>query len=378
MKKRATSIHPTVVFVVLLLLVVPSAFFQGKNLPMWLFGAMAITMATTFFWTKVVLRGIEVRRIVSAPAKIGEPYVVRYEIHNASKWFAAFSLWIEEQQTEKANWQNYFQKARGWIMEVGPQESVHGEVILWPTCRGEAQFCSMRVTTSFPFGMVRSSKVIVQKMEVMVLPEVVRIRPSVLQAVVSSGPLGQRSNRRGQGGDDYYGLRELVSGDRLGDIAWKASAKRGELVCIQRSKPALPRIRIVLDLTTPTTELNCDGDARLLEEDAIALCASLLVEAVRQEQEVGLTILGSAVKGIGSFHTSPRHVQRLLTSLAKVKLDEDRAPVQLRSIAEMKQTGMVVVRPDRARPIRSLKDAWFFTASQFDDLKTVSQRSESA
>jgi uncharacterized protein (DUF58 family) len=378
MKKRASSIHPTVVFVVLLLLVAPSAFFQGKNLPMWLFGAMAVTMVITFAWTKLVLRGIEIRRIIGAPAKVGDPYVVRYEVHNASRWFAGFSLWIEEQQSANTTWQNYFQKSRGWIMEVGAGESVHGEVILWPIRRGEAKFGSMRVTTSFPFGMVRSSKVILQTMVVLVQPEVVGIRPSVLRAIVSSGLLGQRSNRRGRGGDDYYGLRELVSGDRLGDIAWKASATRGDLVCIQRSKPALPRIRIVIDLTTPTNELNCEQDARLLEEEAISLCASLLVEAVRQEQEVGLAILGSVCKGIGGFHTNPRHVQRLLASLVKINLDAERAPLQLRSIAEMKHSGIVVIRPDRARPVLALKDAWFFSASQFDDLKLKMERSATA
>jgi uncharacterized protein (DUF58 family) len=376
MKKRATTIHPTAVFVVLILLVAPSAFFQGKNLPMWLFGAMAVTMAITFVWTKLVLRSIEVRRVIGAPAKVGEPFVVRYEVRNTSKWFAGFSLWIEEQETKTATWNAYFHKARGWIMEVGANEVVHGEAIFWPTHRGRAKFDRIRVSTSFPFGMIRSSILIRQVVDVLVQPEVVQLRPSILHAIVSSGPLGQRSNRRGRGGDDYYGLRELVSGDRLGDIAWKASAKRGELVCIQRSRPSLPRVRVVLDLTTPTTELHCDGDSRTLEEQAISLCASTIVEAMRQEQEVALTVFGFSLQGVGNFHCSQRHVNRLLSSLAKIELDFDREPIQIRALATLKQSGLVVIRPDRATPIQSLKDAWYFTAKQFDSFKRANERSK--
>jgi uncharacterized protein (DUF58 family) len=378
MQKGTKLVHPSVVFIVLLLLVAPSAFFQGKNLPMWLFGSMVVTMVMTFAWTRIVLRGIYIRRIILEPAKVGEPYVVRYEVKNTSRWFAGFSLWIEEQQTKDTTWQHHFRKARGWIMEVGAGETVHGEAIFWPMSRGEAVFHCIRVTTSFPFGMVRSSKIICQTVDVLIKPEVKVIRPSVLDAIVSSSPLGQRSNRRGRGGDDYFGLRELVSGDRLGDIAWKASASRGEIVCVQRSNPALPRIRIVLDLTTPTDGLSCENDSRKLEEDAISMCASLVVEAARQEQEVSMSILGFSMQGIENFHSGKRHVNRLLSSLARIRLDDVREPIQMRALADMKQTGLVVIRPDRAEPIRSIKDAWYFTALQFEELQLSSMRNEIA
>jgi uncharacterized protein (DUF58 family) len=378
MNKRTTSIHPTVIFIVLILLVAPSAFLQGKNLAMWIFGAMVIAMAMTFLWTKLVLRGIQIRRIISTPAKVGVPYVIRYEVRNTSRWFACFCLWIDEQQTKSTTWQDYFLKTRGWIMEVGAGETVHGEAFFLPTNRGESTFDNIRITTSFPFGMIRSSKVIRQAVDVLVQPKVVQLRPSVLRAIVSSGPLGQRSNRRGRGGDDYYGLRELVSGDRLGDIAWKVSARRDELVCIQRSHPSLPRLMVVLDLTTPTNALNSEHDPRKLEEESISLCASLLVEAIGQDQEVALSVLGYSMCNLGGFHSSQRHVSRLLSSLARIELNAIREPIQVSSIVAMKQSGLVIVRPDRAAPIRSLRDAWYFTALQFDELQLQTQRSEIA
>ena len=44
----------------------------------------------------------------------------------------------------------------------------------------------------------------------------------------------------------------------------------------------------------------------------------------------------------------------------------------------MKQSGLVVIRPDRSEPIRSIKDAWYFTAPQFKELQRSAERSESA
>ena len=378
MEQRTKSIHPTIVFVVLVSLVAPSAFVQSKNLPLWMFGVMMVTMGITLIWARLILRRIEIRCVILEPAKVGEPYIVRYEVNNKAKRLAGFSLWIEEQQSKQSTWQHYFRKARGWIMEVGAGETVHAEAIFWPLQRGEAVFNRIRITTSFPFGMILSTKTVAQRATVLIQPKIEVLQPSILHAIVSSGPLGQRSNRRGRGGDDYYGLREVVSGDRIGDIAWKASAKRGELVCIQRARPSLPKIRVVLDLTTPTQNLNCDGDARQLEEKAISFCASILSEALRQDQEIALTILGVQTTSILGFHSGARHLSRLLSTLARINLDEERSNAPLSANVDIQQTGLCVVRPDRSSPIRSMSEAWYFHADQLDELKLKHERSVSA
>jgi uncharacterized protein (DUF58 family) len=291
---------------------------------------------------------------------------------------AGFSVWIEEQQSSQSTWHLFFRKARGWVMEVGAGETVHGEAIFWPMKRGEAKFDNIQITTSFPFGMIRSKKTFSQPATVHVQPKVVALQPSVLRAIVSSGPLGQRSNRRGRGGDDYFGLRELVSGDRIGDIAWKASAKRGELVCIQRSRPSLPKIRFILDLATPTSELQCVGDARDLEEQAISFCASLLSEALRQDQEVALTIFGVRTRTVAGFHCGMRHLSRMLSSLASIDLTEARVSIPILPAVDIQQIGLCVIRPDRCAPILSLKSAWYFHAAQLEDVKMEVVQRDSA
>lgn len=369
MSKRPVPIQPTIVFIVMMLLVAPSAFLQGKNVPMWLFGIMCVAFVLTIIWSRLVLRKIQVRRIIQGPAKVGEPYVVRYEITNHAKRMAGFSIWIEETKGSTSTWQRFFRKARGWIMEVGGGETVHGESIFWPTKRGEAVFTRVKISTSFPFGMIRSSKTFNQEVHVLVQPQVFILRPSAIQAIVATGPLGRRSRRRGRGGDDYYGLREVTTNDRLGDISWKASAKRSELVCILRSKPAPPRIRVILDLTTPTDELKCEVDARGLEEQSISLCASVLTEAARQGQEIALTVLGCQTQFSPTLHSGTRHLGKLLSALAMIDLDSQRLPMPINPIKPSQQSGVVVIRPDRSLPIHSIGEAMYLTGFQLPELQ---------
>ena len=367
--KRPIPIHPSIVFVVLLLLVAPSAFLQHKNLPLLLFGAMCISFCLTYIWSKLVIRNIEIRRIIQGPAQVNEPYVVRYVVTNASRWLSGFSIWIEESDTKKSTWQHAFRHARGWIMEVGHKESVHGESIFYPTQRGEYNFEVIVISTSFPFGMLKSNRTVVQHASILVHPPVEQLKPDVISAVISEGPLGRRSKRSGRGGDDFFGLKEFTSGDRLVDIAWKSSAKRGELVCVQRSISAPPRIRIILDLTTPTEKLEDEGDKRLLEEQAISLCASLLTEASLQGHEIGLTIFGVTESCNAGMHSGSRHLGKLCSSLAKINLDEERLQMPSRLGLHTTHAGIIVIRPDKTKPMKQIKDAWYFTANQFEHLK---------
>ena len=39
----------------MMLLVAPSAFLQGKNVPMWLFGIMCVAFVMTIIWSRLVL-----------------------------------------------------------------------------------------------------------------------------------------------------------------------------------------------------------------------------------------------------------------------------------------------------------------------------------
>jgi uncharacterized protein (DUF58 family) len=216
--------------------------------------------------------------------------------------------------------------------------------------------------------MLHASKIICQPWRVLVQPEIHRLRPNVLQAIISEGPMGQRSIRRGRGGEEFYGIREFQAGDTLGDVAWKASSRKDTLVSIERSRPSPPRLRVVLDLTTPTNYLQC-RDARTMEEQSISLAASLLAEALRQGHEFALTVLGLTTSPDVGLRCGQRHLDRLLGTLASLNLDDERQKIQQQMLRNFERVGRVVIRPDRSEKVGLTGNDWFFTGSQLHALK---------
>ena len=96
-------------------------------------------------------------------------------------------------------------------------------------------------------------------------------------------------------GDDYYGMREFRHGDSMKQVAWKRSAAMDQLVCIERTTPAPPKVRVVINLTTSTDQLSARSDEQnkqnKLEEAAISIAASIICAADISGFEIGLKIL---------------------------------------------------------------------------------------
>ena len=366
--KRPVPVHPLVVAIVLFILVTPAAILQGNNLSVWLLASMVVATLITFVWARFTIRHINIERVHTSKARVGQPFTVGYDVLNTSRFRPAFSLWIQELDTKKS-WSNRFQQAMAWVMEVGPREKVRSDTIFWPTHRGVAYFENVRVKTSFPFGILHASKIIKQPWRVLVQPEIHRLRPNVLQAIISEGPLGQRSMRRGRGGEEFYGIREFQVGDTFGDVAWKASSKKGTLVSIERSRPSPPRLRVILDLTTPTHHLQCSEDSRSEEEHSISLAASLLAEAQRQGHEFSLTVLGLPTSRDVGLRSGQRHLERLLGTLASLNLDDDRRKINPHMLRNNERVGRVVIRPDRSEKVSLTGNDWFLTGSQLHALK---------
>jgi uncharacterized protein (DUF58 family) len=303
---------------------------------------------------------------------VGEAVVVRYEIRNRNRLCPVFNVHFEERPVGGAGgWQRLMEPVPAWVMHIGPGETVHGEAVFRPMRRGVACFDQLRIATTFPFGIVRKSVTLSHPQYMLVYPRLFTLRRRVLEAIAPAGAIGMKVTDRAGSGDDYFGLREFRPGDSMRHIAWKRTANRDELVCIERAHPTPPKLRVMLNLSRSTDQLAVNEreavSARDLEEHAISLTASIIHAADLAGYEVGLTILGTAGPAM-PVRRSHWHRNKMMAALAAIDLDAARVRPTERIASDAEPAGLVVVHPDRSDPTVVRGEAWHFNARQLAHL----------
>jgi uncharacterized protein (DUF58 family) len=319
-----------------------------NNLLFWVFGLMFSALIVSGVFSGAMMMSIRVRRLDPHHGAVGEPLLVRYELTNRSRLLPAFNVHVEE-LAAPGLWSQLMKPAGAWVMHAGPRETVHGEAVFWPTRRGRAGFDRIRLWTTFPFGIVKKSITISQPHHTLIYPRLHELRRDVLRAASPPGASGVRPTAQPGAGDDYFGLREYRAGDSARRIAWKRSAALDQLVCIERSLPSPQRLRVILNLTTPTDQLRAGPNlppSRELEELAIELAASVVYSAYHEGYDVGLTVLGADVPVI-ALRRSCWHLRKIMAALAAIDIDAPRIAPLGGSVADSERAGLVVVHPDR-------------------------------
>lgn len=370
--RRRYHLHlPGIAYLLVVILVGFSAINRQLNLLFWVFGVLIALLAISGLVSGLMMMGIRVRRLDPQHGSVGEPMSVRYAVRNASRLLPTFNIHIEELDAPSSRWRRLMRPSRAWIMHVGAREAVHGEAVFWPRARGQAKFGRVRIWTTFPFGLVKKSITIEQPQHTLIYPRLYELKPEVLRAIMPEGPAGMKVSTRAGSGDDYFGMREYRVGDPMHHIAWKRSACLDQLVLIERTRPSPPKVRIVLDLSIPTDELQGDDDSpaarRLMEEQAISLAASIALLADHAGFEVGLTVWGVGVPPI-PLRRNHWHLSKILGALAGISLDGPREPRRAAMVADAERAGLVAIHPDRVRPGGLRADAWHLTARQLDGL----------
>lgn len=158
--------------------------------------------------------------------------------------------------------------------------------------RGVVRFQGVRLSTLFPFGLVRASIVLAGGTQnvLTVFPALGAVRPSFLQGQLSG--VHERASRRPSriGATDIHGLREYRTGDNPKWIHWRRSASLGRPLVKEFDREEARRIHVVLDGVLPP---DADDARRLDLERAISFAATLASAGSRGTREVGLTALAA-------------------------------------------------------------------------------------
>lgn len=138
--------------------------------------------------------------------------------------------------------------------------------------RGVFPHDQLRLTTAFPFGLVRAARQFALRGEVVVQPAVYPVPPPRAAGfdVMVGGKF--RGQRQTAAGDQFSGIRPHQAGDSLRQIHWASSAKGQGLMVKTFAEELSGRVAVVLDCGSSGVEQDF--------EDAVRAAGSLAFAAL--------------------------------------------------------------------------------------------------
>ena len=305
---------PGIGYIFVTLLIGLGAVNSQNNLLFWAFGVAIVALLISGVISGAMLMRVDAVREEIETSSVGRPLRIRYALCNRARLLPAFAITIEEVAQRRAggaSWPSHMPQPRGFVAHIAPRKTMHAVAAVRPTRRGEATFDAFRIVSAFPFGLFRKSIVFMdapgREARALIQPEIRPVRRGVVRELVRSAAEGEITADLPGRGDEFFGLREYAPGDSPRHIAWRPSARTGELVVREHVAPSPARLWIGLALRT-------DDDAK--REAAISMAASLLVEAQQERVEAGLHVLPGDIRvppGAGS-----RRLGAMLDALARI------------------------------------------------------------
>ena len=349
-KRRHEITFAGLIFIGVTCFVMIAAINTGTNLLFLAFGLMfgGLLVAGCVSW--LMLRKIEVRRVMNDHAVAGEPLEFHYLLTNRKKRWPSFAIRVTEARTDG----ELERVPEGCAFHLAPGQSITAMTQLLAPTRGLIQLNEIRLTCAFPFGFLTHAKHILRAQSIVIYPRIgVLNRQLALRYrdAINTGTM--TSNVRG-GNDEFYGLREYRAGDNIHAIHWKRTACTGEIMIREMTSNAPPQMVVVLNLRAAAK--SAEGAAEV--ERAIELAASLVCYGWMENFAVGLAIAGLPDEQAPIPLMGRESRQRLLYRLAVLKpaeIEADRAipmPNRLGSRAEW-----MIVTLHRADEVRDLVPA---------------------
>ena len=247
MRVRVTPTREGLWFLALLLGVLAAAVNTGNNLLYVVLACLLALLMVANVLAEVNLRGIDVRRVLPPEAFAESPAAGWLELHNTRRG-RAWTVRVEDLDAldRSAVTDDTAVLAAGVALSVPPGGSVRVPVRWRFPHRGRHQLGVLRVSSAFPFGVLRRSRTLGRPDELVVYP-----RPAGggdAERGAATGITDDAPRRRGNQGE-LAGFREYVPGDSLRDIHWTTSARVGRPMIVVRSGQVAREVVIRVDET---------------------------------------------------------------------------------------------------------------------------------
>lgn len=268
-------------FLFVVLFVLGGAVLGEVNLLVMLAGFLLGPLLFNWRFVQLSLRQLEVRRGLPPRATAGEAFTVSITGINRRRRVTSWMVLVEDSlRREGDRLDKDVSRLRIMLPHVLARQSATARYRAILPRRGRYQFGPALVSTRFPFGLVRCSRVLDDRPALLVGPPLGQLTTRWLQMVDSRLQGSHAEGRRqGQLEGDYFGLREWRSGDSQRWIHWRTSAKLGELAVRQFEQQRSRDVIVVLDLWEPDAP---SPSERAHTELAISFLATAMQDMARR------------------------------------------------------------------------------------------------
>ena len=290
----------------------------------WRPAILILPVASLFFISNSLYSSTKInvkaaRELTPARIAIGETSRITLEISNEGKEKIRFLEVYDELPAEIDVTKN----ANHLILCLDSGEKLTVSYEISCPRRGRYDIGPLYVRVRDPLGFYFSEETLAPPVQLYVLPEIERLRPTDL-GVRQTGPWpGIFHSRRSGVGTEFYGLRRYVPGDELKRIHWKASARMGRLIAIENESEGSTDVVIILDTGNGS---NLGTPPRTLLEYGASAAGSLASLLLTLGNRVGLIVHAKDRTWLPRDF-GKRHLQRVLNQLAAAEAGAASLPI---------------------------------------------------
>ncbi len=246
----------------------------GINLLFLVFGMLLCLLVANGILAEASMRHLEAQRQLPHAIYADSPFLMGIAVRNRKSRIATFSLEVEDLSADRTpvDRRCFFLKIPAHRRQETSYRRTLGR-------RGIHRLTGLRLSTRFPFGLLRRSIDVESPAELLVYPALIPIDDLTLRTGLSR--LGERQTAARARSGEFHGLRELRPGDDPSSIHWRTSARRGRPFVREFEEEAGRTVVIVLETAV-------EPDASDAFETAVSYAASLALVLIRRGLRVGL------------------------------------------------------------------------------------------
>ncbi len=282
------------------------------NLLFGVFGLMIGILLISALICRLVLAGLQVKRVIPEYVAVGQNATIRYDFFNEKRFWPSLSVGLAELDGAEA----FTHQPQAYMLHVAAGKSASAPINVVPKRRGLHKLTNFQISTSFPFGFVKRALMGRSDDAILIYPAIGAVSPRLLSLCRSAERGGANMKPRRNGADEFYGVKEFRLGENPRWIHWKRSARTGELVSKEMVQISPPRLLILVD--TFIESLTLAEHAAV--EKTIAMAASLASGAMDSGMAVGMSAWAGEWTNI-SPQRGKRHCRDILAGLAALPIN---------------------------------------------------------